>query len=86
MQNIVIDKPYVFVPPYRGTWWPRLLRMNLQRRLRWNYGVQSVECRGVEKLRASSAAGHGIILAPNHSRYDPMTMNEMCARWGVALL
>jgi len=84
MQNIVIDKPYVFVPPHRGTWWPRLLRMNLQRRLKSNYGVESVECHGVEKLRASTKAGHGIVLAANHCRpYDPMTMNEMCRQAGV---
>jgi 1-acyl-sn-glycerol-3-phosphate acyltransferase len=84
MQNIVIDKPYTFVPPYRGTWWPRLLRMNLPRRLRSNFGIESVECRGVEKLRASSNAGYGIVLAANHSRpYDPMAMNEMCRQAGV---
>lgn len=84
MQNIVIDKPYVFVPPHRGTWWPRLLRMNLKRRLKSNYGVERVECHGVEKLRASADAGHGIVLAANHSRpYDPMTMNEMCRQAGV---
>ena len=34
--------------------------------------------------RASAAAGHGIVLAANHSRpYDPMTMNEMCRQAGV---
>jgi len=84
MQNIVIDKPYVFVPPHRGTWWPRLLRMNLQHRLRWNYGVERVECHGIEKLRASADARQGIVLAANHSRpYDPMTINEMCRQAGV---
>ena len=51
---------------------------------RWNYGVQSVECKGVEKLRASADAGHGIVLAANHVRPDdPMTINEMCRQAGV---
>ena len=84
MQNIIIDKPYVFVPPHRGTWWMRLLRRRLPSRLRKNYGLETVQCRGVEKLLASQAAGHGIVLAPNHCRpYDPETINEMCRQFGL---
>src|SRR6185436_14407201 len=37
------------------------------------YGVHSIECRNVERLKASLAAGHSILLAPNHCRMgDPM--------------
>ena len=50
MQNIVFDKPYEFVPPHRGRWWPWLLQRILPRRLRMKYGIASVECRNVEKL------------------------------------
>jgi 1-acyl-sn-glycerol-3-phosphate acyltransferase len=84
MQNIIIDKPYVFVPPYRGRWWPWLLQRTLPRRLRKKYGIIAVECAGVEKLLASSAAGYGIVLTPNHSRpYDPEIINEMCRQAGL---
>jgi 1-acyl-sn-glycerol-3-phosphate acyltransferase len=84
MQNIVIDKPYEFVPPHRGRWWPWLLQRVLPRRLRRKYGIVSVECHDVDKLRASQAAGHGIVLAPNHCRpYDPETVNEMCRQFGI---
>jgi 1-acyl-sn-glycerol-3-phosphate acyltransferase len=83
MQNVVIDKPYVFVPPHRGTWWPRLLQRLVPRRLRRIYGVAAVECRGLEKLRASIAAGHGILLAPNHCRpSDPEVIQEVARQGG----
>jgi hypothetical protein len=84
MQNIVFDKPYQFVPPHRGQWWPWLLQRLLPRRLRKNYGIASVECRDVAKLLASHSAGHGILLAPNHCRpYDPEIINEMCRQAGL---
>jgi 1-acyl-sn-glycerol-3-phosphate acyltransferase len=84
MQNVVIDKPYVFVPPHRGNWWPWLLQRFLPRRLRKTHGIYSVECRGTEKLLASHSAGHGILLAPNHCRpYDPEIINEMSRQIGL---
>jgi 1-acyl-sn-glycerol-3-phosphate acyltransferase len=84
MQNVVIDKPYEFVPPHRGRWWPWFLQRFVPRRLRRKYGVASVECQGVDKLLASHAAGHGIVLAPNHCRpYDPEIINEMCRQTGL---
>ena len=33
MQNIIIDKPYEFVPPYRGNWWPWFLQLFVPGRL-----------------------------------------------------
>jgi 1-acyl-sn-glycerol-3-phosphate acyltransferase len=75
----VIDKPYQFVPPHRGRWWPWFLQRFLPGRLRRKYGIVSVECHGVEKLLSSHAAGHGIVLAPNHCRpCDPEIIHEMC--------
>ncbi len=67
MQAVVVAKPYKFVPPYRGTLWPILIRPLLPRLLR-NEGFTSVEFRGADRLAASIAAGHGIMLAPNHCR------------------
>ncbi len=75
MQRVVIDEPYKFVPPVYSEWWPTILRFYLRRYLWTAFGVRSVECRNVERLRASLAAGHSIMLAPNHSRLsDPMVL------------
>jgi 1-acyl-sn-glycerol-3-phosphate acyltransferase len=75
MQRVVIDEPYVFVPPVYSDWWPWVLRFYLRRYLRTAFGIHSVECRHVERLRASLAAGHSIMLAPNHCRLsDPVVL------------
>lgn len=78
MQNIVIDQPYEFVPPHRGTVWYSLLSVYLRRYLRRTYGVERVECRNPELLRRSIEAGHGILLTPNHCRdCDPLVLGEL---------
>ena len=78
MQNVVIAKPYRFVPPQRGTLWWQLFRPILPRYLRKTAGIVAVECRGVERLRASLAAGHGVMLAPNHCRpCDPPVLGPL---------
>lgn len=76
MHNIVIDKPYAFVPPVYGTFWGHLLgRAILPHYLRSNHGVESCELIGVERLKASVEARHGILLTPNHCRpCDPMVL------------
>lgn len=75
MQNVVVAKPYRFFPPSRGTFWPALLLRCVPFYLRKYHGVARVTCRGVERLRASIAAGHGIVIAPNHCRpCDPMVI------------
>lgn len=76
MQNIVIDKPYEFVPPVSGAFWAHLLgRFVLPRYLRTIHGVASHELVGLERLEASVHAGHGILLTPNHCRpCDPMVL------------
>lgn len=71
MQKIIIEKPYQFIPPHRGNWWPsfiqrfKLIDIYLKRQ-----GIETYECRNSERLRASLDAGHGIMLAPNHARPD----------------
>src|SRR5262245_65426105 len=80
MQRIVIDEPYKFVPPVYSEWWPTMLRFILRRYLRNAFGVHSVECRHVERLKASLAAGHSIMLAPNHCRMsDPVVLGVLGA-------
>jgi hypothetical protein len=77
MQPIIIEKPYEFIPPYRGTFWPwvfRTLRVH-DHYLRKTEGVVEHEIRHIERLRESVAAGHAILLTPNHPRTaDPLAM------------
>lgn len=78
MQNIIIDQPYEFVPPFRGNFWPTVLRPFLPAYLSRLHGVESVELTGVDRLRKSIEAGHGIMLTPNHCRPpDPMVMAHL---------
>jgi 1-acyl-sn-glycerol-3-phosphate acyltransferase len=86
MQNVVIAKPYRFVAPHRGKLWWRLFRPLLPLYLRKSHGITTVECRGVDRLRASLDAGHGIMLAPNHCRPpDPMVLGALSYRIGRPL-
>jgi 1-acyl-sn-glycerol-3-phosphate acyltransferase len=86
MQQVVIDEPYQFIPPYRGTLWARLFRPFLARYLRKEHGITESECRGLEKLRSSLDAGHGIVLAPNHCRpADPMAMGLLAQAMHISL-
>jgi 1-acyl-sn-glycerol-3-phosphate acyltransferase len=83
VQNVVIAKPYRFVPPQRGKFWWRTFRALLPRYLRRTAGIAHVECRGVDKLRASLAAGHGVMLTPNHCRpCDPMVLGPLSYELG----
>lgn len=75
MHRVVFDEPYEFVPPYRGRFWSWFFRGYLARHLRVTDGITAWECRGAERLRESLAAGHGILLCPNHCRpSDPLAM------------
>jgi 1-acyl-sn-glycerol-3-phosphate acyltransferase len=81
MQNIVIDKPYRFVPPGRGIFWPHVLKYYLRWHTRKHYGVRSSKFLGLERLTASIGAGHGVMLASNHCRpCDPMVLGLLAAR------
>lgn len=77
MQEIIIEKPYRFVPPHRGDWIPALIQKTklVDRYLSRFEGIESFEVRHVERLKESLRAGHGILLAPNHCRYaDPIAL------------
>jgi 1-acyl-sn-glycerol-3-phosphate acyltransferase len=75
VQNVVIEKPYVFVPPSRTLAWNRLIMPWLPRYLRKSHGLVSVRLLNVERLCESVRAGHGVLLTPNHCRpCDPMAL------------
>jgi 1-acyl-sn-glycerol-3-phosphate acyltransferase len=80
MQSIIVEKPYRFVPPNRGDFWPAFIQYfhHLDPHLRKVDGVVSHEIRHVERLTASIAAGHGIMLTPNHPRTaDPLVIGYL---------
>lgn len=80
MQNVLIEKPYQFVPPITSTWLQNLIiRLGIPGRLlRKRDGVIQHECRNLDLLRDSLAAGHGIMLTPNHPRTaDPAVMSHV---------
>jgi 1-acyl-sn-glycerol-3-phosphate acyltransferase len=86
VQNIIIDRPYRFVPPKPGTFWPMLLRFVLPTYLNKSHGIESYELFGVDRLKASLDAGHGVMLAPNHCRpCDPMVIGLLSERIGRPL-
>jgi 1-acyl-sn-glycerol-3-phosphate acyltransferase len=81
MQDIVIDKPYRFVPAYPGTFWAKVLGWWLPHYLKRHFGITQIEIRGAENLERSLAEGHGILLTPNHCRpSDPMVMGMLARR------
>lgn len=77
MQHIIVEKPYQFIPPSHGTFWPtffKTIRLHAWL-LRKNEGVIAHEIRHFERFRASLAAGHAILLTPNHPRTaDPLAI------------
>ena len=85
MQNIIIEKPYRFIPPYRGGFWSWLFqKLGIPEwHLRKAEGVVDHEVRNVERLQASIAAGHGVLITPNHPRTaDPVAMGLISRQAG----
>src|SRR5881397_2792228 len=81
--NVLPDKPYTPTPPYHGTLWPRALNLYLPRLLRRHYGTQKVTITGADKLKSSLAAGHGILITPNHCRdEDPFILSTLAREVG----
>ncbi|MEZ6136106.1 MAG: 1-acyl-sn-glycerol-3-phosphate acyltransferase [Pirellulaceae bacterium] len=86
MQEIIIAKPYEFIPPHRGNLAPTLIQSFriVDWYLRKYEGVVSHEVRGIDHLKESLRAGHGIVLAPNHCRYaDPIAMGWLARKAGT---
>jgi len=92
MQDVIVEKPYKFVPPYRTTFFSSIYRaLHLHTvYLAWTEKVTSHELRGLEHFQQSLSAGHGIVMAPNHSRTaDPLVMGWIptaarCHMYGLA--
>lgn len=84
MNSVVSDKPYVPVPPFHGTLWPRALNLYFPRYLRRRYGTRKIDIIDGEKLRASIAGGHGVLVTPNHCRdEDPFILAALASAVGT---
>ncbi|MFG0289793.1 MAG: 1-acyl-sn-glycerol-3-phosphate acyltransferase [Rhodopirellula sp. JB044] len=86
--TVILDRPYSFVPPHRGNLWPsaiqtfRLIEWHLRKR----EAVVDYELRHADRFAESLAAGHGILLAPNHCRYaDPIVLGWLAREVGTHL-
>lgn len=78
MQNLIVPKPYEFVPPRFNPLIYGALKPMLPLLLRKGYGIADVDFIGREKLQQSLQAGHGVLLAPNHSRpADPFVISAL---------
>jgi 1-acyl-sn-glycerol-3-phosphate acyltransferase len=83
MNSVVSDKPYVPVLPYHGTLWPGALNLYFPRYLRRRYGTARIDVVGADKLAASIAAGHGVLITPNHCRdEDPFILASLARAVG----
>jgi 1-acyl-sn-glycerol-3-phosphate acyltransferase len=83
MRYPILNQAYRFIPPYTGTWWPRLLNFGLPWHVRRAWGLARVEFRGLEHLHQSLAAGHGVLLCPNHPRRcDPAVLGMLSHQVG----
>jgi 1-acyl-sn-glycerol-3-phosphate acyltransferase len=86
MQNVVIDKPYKFIPPVYGRFWPTVFSPLMPLYLDRAWGVAQVQIRGAALLRESMRQGHGIVLAPNHCRpCDPLVLGRLIPHIGSPL-
>jgi 1-acyl-sn-glycerol-3-phosphate acyltransferase len=86
MQNVVIAKPYEFVPPDRRWFWPAVFRPLLRPFLAKVYGVTTVEIVGIESLRSALRERASVLLVPNHCRpCDPTVVAVLGAQAGTPL-
>ena len=84
MQKLVIEEPYTFVPPARGTFWVHFFTPLLAPYLRASYGIADVRLSGGDLLQRSLSAGAGVLLTPNHVRLsDPMVLGTLRTQLGV---
>ena len=81
MQNIVIAKPYKFVPPVRRNFWPWVFRPFLRPYLSRTWGVEQVEIMNLDPPAGSHHLGRAsMVITPNHCRpCDPMVIGLLGA-------
>ena len=61
--SIVLQRPYQFIPPHRGNFWPTLIQKFrvVDHYLRFKEGVRSFECRNLELFERALRDDRGIL-------------------------
>ena len=70
-----------FWPPKPSRFWNIALEPVRKHYLHRFYGISSVEIVGAEKVRGSIAAGHGVLVTPNHCRDEDPFIVSALAKW-----
>lgn len=77
MHQLIIDKPYRFIPSRNSRLWTTLVHLWLPGHLRKSFGITRCDAVHAERLQQSLEAGHGVLLAANHCRpCDPMVIGH----------
>ena len=75
---LVSDQRYTFIPPKRTSLWTWFTATWVSAYLRRAWGLEHFDISGLEHMRASLDAGHGILIAPNHCRLsDPPALGML---------
>ena len=83
MQDIIIAKPYKFVPPVRWNFWPTVFRPLLRPYLSKVWGIESVEVVNLAHLQEAIRDRVSVVITPNHCRpCDPMVIGMLGAQAG----
>ncbi len=82
MRRLRNDLPYTFRPPQPKAWLrPAALWINQHVHLSRKYRVTTLHDEGFQHVAELCAAGHSVLLAPNHSDHsDPHVLLEVAAR------
>ena len=83
MQPVVTNRPYTFVPPHKGKFWPWVLKLRLEHHLREKFCVHGTEFRNTEALTAVLGERASVLIAPNHCRMaDALVIQGLSKRVG----
>ena len=84
MRRLRNDLPYSFRPPKPRGWFRPLGLWANRAYLQRKFAVTCLDVQGFEGVKELSAAGHAVLLAPNHADHsDPHVMVDVIARHGM---
>ena len=85
MRRLRNDLPYTFRPPSMTRAFRPLVMLVNRMQLKRSYRIMKVEQEGFETVGELQAAGHSIMLAPNHSDHsDPHVIMDVTNRFGMS--
>jgi 1-acyl-sn-glycerol-3-phosphate acyltransferase len=79
------DLPYTFRPPKPKGWFRPIGLWGNKFFLERKYRINTIDAQGFERVKELSAAGHSVLVAPNHADHsDPNVMVGLIARHGMS--